>query len=218
MPAINSVVDLRHEGDIAVVTVNSPPVNALSADVRDGLAGAFAAIAADSSVKAAVLTCAGRTFIAGADISEFGKPPRGASLFDVQDAMESSPVPVIAAIHGTALGGGLEVALCCHYRVSDAKAKLGLPEVKLGLLPGAGGTQRLPRVVGAEKALEMVTSGTPMGAKAALAAGLVDEIVEGDLAAGAVAFARKIIAENRPLKKVRDDSSRLGGTAESLAP
>ncbi len=218
MPAINSVVDLRHEGDIAVVTVNSPPVNALSADVRDGLAGAFAAIAADSSVKAAVLTCAGRTFIAGADISEFGKPPRGASLFDVQDAMESSPVPVIAAIHGTALGGGLEVALCCHYRVSDAKAKLGLPEVKLGLLPGAGGTQRLPRVVGAEKALEMVTSGTPMGAKAALAAGLVDEIVEGDLTAGAVAFARKIVAENRPLKKVRDDSSRLGGTAESLAP
>ncbi|WP_341902331.1 3-hydroxyacyl-CoA dehydrogenase NAD-binding domain-containing protein [Sandarakinorhabdus limnophila] len=218
MTAINTVVDLAKDGEIAVVTVNSPPVNALSADVRDGLAGAFAAIAADSAVKAAVLVCAGRTFIAGADISEFGKPPRGASLPAVQDAMESSPVPVIAAIHGTALGGGLEVALCAHYRVSDAKAKLGLPEVKLGLLPGAGGTQRLPRIVGAKKATEMVTSGAQMGAKDALATGLVDEVVDGDLTAGAVAFARKVLAENRPLKKVRDDNSKLGGSAADLAP
>jgi 3-hydroxyacyl-CoA dehydrogenase len=127
-------------------------------------------------------------------------------------------VPVVAAIHGTALGGGLEVALCAHYRVSDAKAKMGLPEVKLGLLPGAGGTQRLPRIVGAKKALEMVTSGTPMGAKEALAVGLVDNVVDGDLTAGAVAFAKKIVAEGRPLKKVREDSSRLGGDAASLAP
>ena len=222
MTAINSVVDLRHDGDIAVITVNSPPVNALSADVRDGLAGAFAALAADASVKAAVLVCAGRTFIAGADISEFGKPPRGATFPAVQDAMENSVVPIVAAIHGTALGGGLEVALTCHYRVSDAKAKFGLPEVKLGLLPGAGGTQRLPRVVGAKKALEMVTSGAQMGAKEALAAGLVDEIVANDqasdLTTGAIAFARKIVAEGRPLKKVREDSSRLGGDATSLAP
>jgi 3-hydroxyacyl-CoA dehydrogenase len=218
MTAINSAVDLRHEGDVAVVTIDFPPVNALSADVRDGLAGAFAALAGDAGVKAVVLACAGRTFIAGADISEFGKAPRGASLFAVQDAIEGSSVPVVAAIHGTALGGGLEVALACHYRVSDAKAKLGLPEVKLGLLPGAGGTQRLPRVVGAKQALEMVTSGTPMGAKAALAAGLVDEIVDGDLTAGAIAFARKVVAEGRPLKKVREDSSRLGGDAASLAP
>ncbi len=218
MTAINSVVDLRHDDGIAVVTVNSPPVNALSADVRDGLAGAFAAIATADGVKAAVLVCAGRTFIAGADISEFGKPARGASLYAVQDAMEGAPVPVIAAIHGTALGGGLEVALCAHYRVSDAKAKFGLPEVKLGLLPGAGGTQRLPRVVGAKRALEMVTSGAQMNARDALAAGLVDEIVEGDLTAGAVAFARTIVAEGRPLKKVRDDQSKLGGDAASLAP
>jgi 3-hydroxyacyl-CoA dehydrogenase len=218
MTAINSAVDLRHDGDVAVVTIDFPPVNALSADVRDGLAGAFATLAGEASVKAVVLACAGRTFIAGADISEFGKAPRGASLFAVQDAIEGSPVPVVAAIHGTALGGGLEVALACHYRVSDAKAKLGLPEVKLGLLPGAGGTQRLPRVVGAKQALEMVTSGTPMGAKAALAAGLVDEIVEGDLTAGAIGFARKVVAEGRPLKKVREDSSRLGGDAASLAP
>jgi 3-hydroxyacyl-CoA dehydrogenase len=218
MTAINSVVDLRHEGDVAVVTINSPPVNALSADVRDGLAGAFAALAGDAGVKAVVLACAGRTFIAGADISEFGKPQRGAALHAVQDAIESSPVPVVAAIHGTALGGGLEVALACHYRVGDAGARLGLPEVKLGLLPGAGGTQRLPRVVGAARALEMVTSGTPMGAKPALVAGLVDDIVAGDLTEGAIAFARKIVAEGRPLKKVREDASRLGGDAASLAP
>ncbi len=218
MTAINAVVDLRKDGDIAVVTIDSPPVNALSADVRDGLAGAFEAIGKDAAVTAVVLVCAGRTFIAGADISEFGKPPRGASLPAVQGAMENAPVPVIAAIHGTALGGGLEVALTAHYRVSDAKAKFGLPEVKLGLLPGAGGTQRLPRVVGAKKALEMVTSGAQMGSKEALAAGLVDEIVDGDLTAGAIAFARKIVAEGRPLKKVRDDSSKLGGDAASLAP
>ncbi len=218
MTAINAVVDLKQDGDIAVVTVNSPPVNALSADVRDGLAGAFAAIAGDAAVKGVVLVCAGRTFIAGADISEFGKPPRGASLHAVQDAMEGAAVPVIAAIHGTALGGGLEVALCAHYRVSDAKAKFGLPEVKLGLLPGAGGTQRLPRIVGAKKAVEMTTSGAQMNARDALAAGLVDEIVDGDLTAGAVAFARKVVAEGRPLKKVRDDNSKLGGDAASLAP
>jgi 3-hydroxyacyl-CoA dehydrogenase len=125
---------------------------------------------------------------------------------------------VIAAIHGTALGGGLEVALCAHYRVSDAKAKFGLPEVKLGLLPGAGGTQRLPRIVGAAKALQMVTSGAQMGAKEALAAGLVDSIVDGDLTQGAIAFARQVVAEGRPLKKVRDDVSKLGGDAASLAP
>jgi 3-hydroxyacyl-CoA dehydrogenase len=218
MTAINAVVDLRHEGDIAVVTINSPPVNALSADVRDGLAGAFEKLGGDKSAKAVVLVCAGRTFIAGADISEFGKPPRGASLHAVQDAMENSPVPVVAAIHGTALGGGLEVALCAHYRVADPKAKFGLPEVKLGLLPGAGGTQRLPRIVGARKALEMVTSGTPMGTKDALAAGLIDEVAEGDLTAAAIAFAKKIVAEGRPLKKVRDDNSKLGGDAASMAP
>ena len=205
MVAITSVVDLNMDGDIAVITVKSPPVNALSADVRDGLDGAFKAIAGNGAIKAAVLVCAGRTFIAGADISEFGKPPKGASLYAVQDAMEGAAVPVIAAIHGTALGGGLEVALCAHYRVSDAKAKFGLPEVKLGLLPGAGGTQRLPRVVGAAKALQMVTSGAQMSARDALAAGLVDSIVDGDLTAGATAFARMVVAEGRPLKKVRDE-------------
>jgi 3-hydroxyacyl-CoA dehydrogenase len=205
MTAINEVVDLANEGDIAVITVNSPPVNALSANVRDGLAAAFQAAMVDAGATAIVLICAGRTFIAGADISEFGKPPRGASLHAVLDMIEAAPKPVIAAIHGTALGGGLETALAAHYRVAVPSAKLGLPEVKLGLLPGAGGTQRLPRVVGAEAALRMVTSGDPIGAKQALDVGLVDELVdEAALKGGAIAFARRVVAEGRPLKKIRD--------------
>ena len=205
MPAINPVTDLSIDGEIAVLTLNSPPVNALSAIVRDGLKAGVEAAIADNAVKAIVLICAGKTFIAGADISEFGKPPKGASLFEVQEMMESSPKPVVAAIHGTALGGGLEVALVCHYRVAVPSAKCGLPEVNIGLLPGAGGTQRLPRIVGPEKALEMVTSGQHVGAKAAAGMGLVDELVaEGGLLEGAVAFARKLLAEHRPLKKVRD--------------
>ncbi|MBB4632297.1 3-hydroxyacyl-CoA dehydrogenase NAD-binding domain-containing protein [Sphingosinicella soli] len=207
MTAINDVVDLSRDGEIAVITVNSPPVNALSAPVRDGIAQGVASAIADAEVKAIVLICAGRTFIAGADITEFGKPPRGVSLHDMIDVIESATKPVIAAIHGTALGGGLETALGAHYRVAVPSAKLGLPEVKLGLLPGAGGTQRLPRVVGAEAALKMVTSGNPIGAKTALESGLVDELVdEADLRGGAIAFARKVVAENLPLKKIRDRS------------
>jgi 3-hydroxyacyl-CoA dehydrogenase len=210
MTAINNVTDLSKDGDIAVLTLNSQPVNALSADVRDGLAEGFRQAIADDSVKAIVLVCEGKTFIAGADISEFGKAPRGASLFEVQTAMENSPKPAIAAIHGTALGGGLEVALSCHYRVAVPSARCGLPEVNIGLLPGAGGTQRLPRIVGVEKALEMVTSGQHVPAKACLEMGLVDEIVpEGKLRDGAVAFARKIVAEKRPLKKVRDSNEKV---------
>jgi 3-hydroxyacyl-CoA dehydrogenase len=203
--AINAVTDLTVEDGIAVLTLNSPPVNALSAAVRDGLARGLDRILEDDDVQAAVLICAGRTFIAGADISEFGKPPQGASLLDVLDAIEASTKPVVAAIHGTALGGGLETALSCHYRVGVASAKFGLPEVKLGLLPGAGGTQRLPRIVGVPKALDMVTSGAPIGAKEALATGLIDEIAPEDgLRDAAVAFAARVVAEKRPLKKVRD--------------
>lgn len=205
MAAINSVTDLVVEDGVAVITLNSPPVNALSANVRDGLYEGFKAAIADDSAKSIVLICDGRTFIAGADISEFGGASKGASLFDVQTMMEDSPKPVVAAIHGTALGGGLEVALVAHYRVAVPSAKVGLPEVNLGLLPGAGGTQRLPRIVGAEKALEMMTSGSHVPAKAANAMGLVDELVEeGKLREGAIAFAKKVVAENWPLKKVRD--------------
>ncbi|PHY20877.1 3-hydroxyacyl-CoA dehydrogenase NAD-binding domain-containing protein [Caulobacter sp. BP25] len=210
MAAINAVTDFSVEGDVGVVTLNSPPVNALSAVVREGLKGAFDAAIADPAVKAIVLICDGKTFIAGADITEFGKAMTGPSLQDVQATIENAPKPVVAAIHGTALGGGLEVALVAHYRVAVPSAKAGLPEVNIGLLPGAGGTQRLPRIVGVEKALEMVTSGQHVPAKAAHAMGLFDELVEeGNFRAGAIAFARKVVAENRPLKKVRDLSDKV---------
>jgi len=210
MAAINAVTDLSKDGDIAVLTLNSPPVNALSAPVRDGLYEGFKQAIADPAVKAVVLICEGRTFIAGADISEFGGAQKGASLFDVQAMMEDSPKPVIAAIHGTALGGGLEVALCAHYRIAVPSGRCGLPEVNIGLLPGAGGTQRLPRIAGVEKALEMVTSGQHVPAKDCLAMGLVDEIAdEGKLREAAIAFARRIVAENRPLKKVRENNAKL---------
>jgi 3-hydroxyacyl-CoA dehydrogenase len=217
MAAINEVVDLSVEDGVGVVTLNSPPVNALSAKVRDGLTAAFDKVLADDAAKAVVLICEGRTFIAGADISEFGKPPKGASLHALFDKMEAATKPLVAAIHGTSLGGGFETALVCHYRVAVPSARVGLPEVKLGLLAGAGGTQRLPRIVGAAKALEMVTSGAPVGGKAALAMGLVDELApEGELRATAVAFARKVLAEKRPLKKVRDLTV-AGATPELFA-
>src|SRR5215472_4941434 len=210
MTAINEVTRYDLEGDVGVITLNSPPVNALSAPVRDGLANGMAAALSDSGAKAVVIICEGRTFIAGADITEFGGAQKGASLFEVMEAMEGSSKPVVAAIHGTALGGGLETALCCHYRVAVPSARCGLPEVNLGLLPGAGGTQRLPRIAGVEKALEMMTSGQHVPAKACLAMGLVDEIVpEGGLRAGGIAFARKVLAEKRPLKKVRESNEKV---------
>jgi 3-hydroxyacyl-CoA dehydrogenase len=210
MTAVNSVTDLAVEGDIAVLTLNSPPVNALSAGVRDGLALGVNQAMADPAVKAIVLICEGRTFIAGADITEFGGAMKGASLLEVQNTIENSTKPVIAAIHGTALGGGLEVALTCHYRVAVPSARCGLPEVNLGLLPGAGGTQRLPRIVGAQKALEMMTSGQHVPAKSCLEIGLVDELVEeGKLRDGALAFAKKVLAEGRPLKRVRDLNDKM---------
>lgn len=210
MAEINSVTDLTLDGDVAVITLNSPPVNALSAKVREGLYEGFKAAIANDAAKSIVLICEGRTFIAGADITEFGGAMAGPSLTDVQDMMENSPKPVIAAIHGTVLGGGLEVALCAHYRVAVPSAKFGLPEVNLGLLPGAGGTQRLPRVVGPERALEMMTSGRHVGAKEALAGGLTDELVEeGKLKEGAIAFAKKVVAEGKPLRKIRDQNEKV---------
>jgi len=208
--AINEVVDLSTEGAVAVVTVNSPPVNALSANVRTGIAEAVQKAGADAAVKAIVIHCAGRTFIAGADITEFGKPPKGVPLGEVNAILEGSAKPVVAAIHGTALGGGLELALSCHYRVAVPSARLGLPEVKLGLVPGAGGTQRLPRLVGVERALEVIAFGEPMKASEAASHGLVDAVVgEASLLADAVAFAAKLVADAAPLKKVRDRTDKL---------
>ena len=209
MAKITQSVDISTRGRVAVLTVDNPPVNALSQHVRKGLHDGIKQATADGAVQAIVIACAGRTFIAGADITEFGKPPAEPSLHSVLDLIEGSPKPVVAAVHGTALGGGLEVTLACHYRVAVKAARFGLPEVKLGILPGAGGTQRLPRVVGVEKGLSMMVSGDPIGADEALKAGLIDEIVNGDLAAAGVTFAEKVLNEKRPLRKIRDLDDKL---------
>ena len=210
MPNINEVTTLDITNEVAVITLNSPPVNALSANVREGLNEGVSSAINDESVKSIVIICEGRTFIAGADITEFGQAPKGPSLYEVQDTIENSPKPVIAAIHGTALGGGLEVALTCHYRIAVPSSKCGLPEVNLGLLPGAGGTQRLPRIVGAAKALVMMTSGEHVPAEQCLSMGLVDEMAKEDrLLEDALAFAQKIVSEKRPLVKVRDAEDKI---------
>lgn len=211
MTDLTESVRLEREGDIALIVVDNPPVNALSWHVRQGLADGLAR-AVEEGATAIVVICAGRTFIAGADISEFGGAPKGPGLHEIQAAMEDAPVPVIAAIHGTALGGGLEVALCAHYRVGLDSAKFGLPEVNLGLLPGAGGTQRLPRLTGVPVALEMMTSGRHIDAAEAAGHGLIDETVAGgldELRAAAIAFAERAVAENLPLVRVRDRDDKV---------
>jgi 3-hydroxyacyl-CoA dehydrogenase len=210
MAKLTQSVDLATRGRVAVLTVENPPVNALSQHVRQGLHDGIAQATADGAVQAIVVVCAGRTFIAGADITEFGKPPAAPSLHAVLDLIEGASKPVVAVVHGTALGGGLEVTLACHYRIGVKSARFGLPEVKLGLLPGAGGTQRLPRVVGVQKALQMIVSGDPIGADEALKVGLIDEIVPGeDLAAAGVGFAETVLNERRPLRKIRDLTDKI---------
>ena len=203
-----SPISTRKHGDVLIICSNNPPVNALSTPVRQGLVEAIAEAERDDSVKAVVIACEGQTFFAGADITEFGKPPQMPWLPTVVDTIESCSKPVVAAIHGTALGGGLEVALACHYRVADKSAKLGTPEVKLGLLPGAGGTQRLPRVAGVAKALQMCATGNPIGAKEGFDCGLVDRVVEGDLIPHAVGYAEEV-REVRPLPKSSEREDRL---------
>ncbi len=209
MTAITDMVSIDIEDGIAVLTIDNPPVNALSQGVRQGLKDGVAMAQQDDNVNAIVLHCSGRTFIAGADITEFAGAPQGPNFHEVLGAMDDSAIPVVAAIHGTALGGGLETALCCHYRVSDDGAKFGLPEVNLGLLPGAGGTQRLPRVLGVEQALQMMTSGAPIGAAQALEGGLVDHIVDGDLRQGAITFAREVLAAGETPTRVRDRDDKV---------
>ncbi len=201
-------ISTRRHGDVLIVTSNNPPVNALGAAVRQGLVAAIEQAEADDAVKAVVIACEGQTFFAGADITEFGKPPVMPWLPSVVDTIENCSKPVVAAIHGTALGGGLEVALGCHYRVAVASAKLGVPEVKLGLLPGAGGTQRLPRVAGVARALEMCATGAPISAKEAFDSGLVDRLIEGELVPHAVAYAEEV-RDIRPLAKSSERNDRL---------
>lgn len=195
-----SVVTTERHGDVLAIVSDNPPVNALGAAVRQGLQAGIREAAGDSSIKAVVIACKGQTFFAGADITEFGKPFVEPALPILVDEIEHLDKPVIAAIHGTALGGGCEVALACHYRIAVPSAKVGLPEVKLGLLPGAGGTQRLPRVAGVERALDMMTKGDPISATDAKEAGIVDRIAGGDLLADAIAFANEV-ADARPLPR-----------------
>jgi 3-hydroxyacyl-CoA dehydrogenase len=196
-------VSIERHGRVSVITINNPPVNALSKSVREGLMACLDEATADAGTRSIVLHCAGRTFIAGADIREFDKPPEAPYLPDVVSAIEAGVKPVLAAIHGTALGGGFEVALGCHYRIAAPDAVVGLPEVKLGLLPGASGTQRLPRLAGADKALDMMLSGNPVPANKALEAGVIDRIASGgDLLVDAIAYAEELI-DTGP-RRIRD--------------
>jgi 3-hydroxyacyl-CoA dehydrogenase len=214
---MTDLVQLTKHNGIAVITINNPPVNALSPGVPEGISDALDQIAKDDSVKAAVLIGGGRTFVAGADIKEFGKmtsgKPRGAGLLPLLLKIEDSGKPVVIAIHGTAFGGGLELAMAGHYRVAVSSAQVGQPEVKLGLIPGAAGTQRLPRLAGVAKAVEMCTTGNPVKTEDALKCGIVDRIIEGDLLAGAAAFAREVAG--RPAPRTRERNEKLGNAAEN---
>jgi 3-hydroxyacyl-CoA dehydrogenase len=216
---MNDLVMVTQDGDVGVLTVNNPPVNALSPGVPEGIVAGLAAFQKDAAIRAIVLIGGGRTFIAGADIKEFGKITSGKKRDDIGlqtllMTLEDCPKPLVAAIHGTALGGGLETALACHYRVAVAAAQVGQPEVKLGLIPGAGGTQRLPRLAGVAKAAEMCATGEPVKAADALQAGILDRVVEGDLLQGAVAFAREVAG--RPPRKTREQNEKLADRAAAL--
>jgi 3-hydroxyacyl-CoA dehydrogenase len=214
---MNELVQLTRENEIAIITINNPPVNALSPGVPEGISEALDQIAKDASLKAAVLIGGGRSFVAGADIKEFGKmtsgKPRGAGLLPLLLKIEDSGKPVVVAIHGTAFGGGLELAMAGHYRVAVSSAQVGQPEVKLGIIPGAAGTQRLPRLAGVAKAVEMCVGGNPVKADEALKFGIIDRIVEDDLLAGAVAFAREV--SGKAAGKTRDRNEKLGDGSEN---
>ena len=210
MEQINEKISIRRDGDVAIVVSDNPPVNALGQVVRAGLVEAFARLEADDSVKAIVVACAGKTFFAGADITEFGRPRQPPTLQDAIDRIERCPKPTVAAIHGTALGGGLEVALGCAYRVMVKGAAVGLPEIKLGLFAGGGGTKRLPRVIGPEEALKLCLSGERVSAEKALALGAVDAVGEGDPIALGVEFARSVIG--KPFTPTREREDKIAAT------
>jgi 3-hydroxyacyl-CoA dehydrogenase len=216
---MSDLVSLTKQNEIALITINNPPVNALSPGVPEGISDALDQIAKDDSIKGVVLIGGGRTFVAGADIKEFGKmtsgKPRGAGLLPLLLKMEDSSKPVVVAIHGTAFGGGLELAMAGHYRVAVSSAQVGQPEVKLGIIPGAAGTQRLPRLAGVAKAVEMCTTGNPVKAEEALEWGIIDKIIDGDLLSGAIAFAREVVL--KPAPKTRDRHEKLGNATENAA-
>src|ERR1700690_911100 len=217
---MSDLIQLTKDGDIAVITINNPPVNAISPGVPEGISEAIDQINKDSTVAAAVVIGGGRTFIAGADIKEFtkmtsGKAKTGPGLLPLLLKIENCSKPVVMAIHGTAFGGGLEVAMSGHYRVASPSAQVGQPEVKLGIIPGAAGTQRLPRLAGVAAAVEMCTDGKPVSAEKALALGILDKLIAGDLLAGATAFAQEVSA--KPAPKTRDRNDKLG-TPQQNAP
>ena len=217
---MSDLVQLTKDNDIAIIMINNPPVNALSPGVPEGISEAIEQVDKDPTVKAAVLIGAGKTFVAGADIKEFGKMTSGKTRGGVPfvpllGRIEDCSKPVVMAIHGTAFGGGLELAMAGHYRVAAPTAQVGQPEVKLGIIPGAAGTQRLPRLAGVAKAVEMCADGNPIKAKEALQLGIVDKLIDGDLLAGAVAFAREIAG--KPARKTRERNEKLG-SAEQNAP
>src|SRR3989442_15108817 len=218
---MNEVAPYTVRDGVAVITMNNPPVNGLGNALRAGILQGLERAAADAQVKAVVLIGAGKAFSGGADIREFGKPREKPDLPEVNDAQDAMQKPLVAAIAGFALGGGLELALACHYRIAAPKAQLGLPEVKLGILPGSGGTQRLPRIVPVAKAIEMMTTGTPISSEQALQLGLVDEIVQisnmsGDLLDAAVVYASQLVAERKPLKRIRDLNARVDGDPKAF--
>ncbi|MEH2625234.1 3-hydroxyacyl-CoA dehydrogenase [Bradyrhizobium sp. AZCC 1719] len=206
---MTSPVSIEKHGTVAVLLVDNPPVNALGSAVRQGLRDAMREVLDNPQYAAVVLACAGRTFISGADIREFDQKIEGPSLDEINRLFENRSKPVVAAIHGVAFGGGLEVAMGCHFRIAASDAKLGQPEVKLGLIPGGGGTQRLPRAIGPARAVQLIVTGDPIGAEEALQLGLVHEIFEGDPVAAGVAFAQKVLSERRPARSLRDDDSKL---------
>ncbi len=219
---MSELVSLTRDGEIGVITVNNPPVNALSPGVPEGIAAAVEQVKNDDSIRGAVLIGAGQAFIAGADIKEFGKITRGErregiNFLGLLRTIEDCPKPMVAAIHGSALGGGLEVAMAFHYRVAVPSAQVGQPEVKLGIIPGAAGTQRLPRLAGVAKATQMCADGNPITAKEAAAIGIVDRIVEGDLLQGAIAFLREKIASGEKPPKTRERNEKLGDEATNAA-
>jgi 3-hydroxyacyl-CoA dehydrogenase len=197
-------VRVERDGELALVIAHHPPVNTITADVRAGLSEAIAAITPDQSIRAVVLLCEGSTFFSGADIGEFSGPPREVEYRVLFNAIEALRVPVIAAMHGTVMGGGLEIALACHYRIASAATRFALPEVTLGIIPGAGGTQRLPRLIGAEKALDFILSARPIAAPQAIQLGFLDEIVEGELRAAAIGYARRLLEAGQGPRRTGD--------------
>ena len=210
----DSVVTYHRDGNVGVITTNNPPVNALGHAVRAGILAALEEAEADTAVQAIVVACEGRTFHAGADISEFGKPPQPPFLGEVIHRLETSKKPVVAALHGTALGGGFEIAMGCHYRVAVLSAQVGLPEVSLGIIPGAGGTQRLPRLIGAAAALDVIIGGKRLNAQTALDLGAIDAVVDEPLPAAAIAFAANLIATHQGTRPTADQT--VTGSQEDI--